>query len=94
MAYNFSLPQNISPYPVRIGIAIINSDEDYRFEDVERSPTKTKLLMVVTLDKDGNRFTLANEVLREAGRVHIEEHQVELPSGMIVPELKPLEPRP
>jgi hypothetical protein len=70
-------------------IESVSRHEDYKLGDVGRSPTRTELLMVVTADREGNRFTSVSEVLREAGKVRLEERRVELPPGMIVPELKP-----
>jgi hypothetical protein len=63
--------------------------EGYKVGDVGNSPDKTELLIVVTADRDGNRFTSVNEIFREGDKVRLEERRIELPAGMIVPELKP-----
>ena len=61
----------------------------YELGDVGWSPDKLELMLVVTADREGNCFTHASQVLRENGKVRLEEWKVELPPGMIIPELTP-----
>jgi hypothetical protein len=61
--------------------------QNYKLGDVGNSPDKRELLVVATTDRSGKRLIAASEVIREGGIVRLLDRAIDLPRGMIVPDL-------
>lgn len=68
--------------------------ENYKLGDVAESADKRELLIVVTADRNGSRYTSVNEVFRDGDKLSLQERQLTLPQGMIVPEMPHERPTP